>query len=256
MSAAFCAADFLLRKADFPMKHANAVVLTVYLIIRIIVAAALVSAILDGRLYTAFQCLLSLVLFLLPSILNRRFSIELPNTLEVLVILFIFASAFLGEVHGWYLQYPIWDSMLHTVSGFLTTAIGMSMIDLLNRSEHVKFRLSAGFVVLFSFCFSITVGVLWEFFEFAADMLFHMDMQKDAYVQSFTSALLGGGRISVNTAALNGSPLPGWLDIGLIDTMKDLLVCAAGAVIFCVFGYFYLKFRGSGWITRLMPRRK
>jgi len=238
------------------MKRSSALVFTVYILIRLIVAAALITAILDKRYYTALQCVLSLVLFMLPSILDRRFSIELPNTLEVLVILFIFASTFLGEVHGWYVQYPIWDSILHTVSGFLTTAIGLSVIDLLNRNERIKFRLSAGFVVLFAFCFSITVGVLWEFYEFAADMLFHMDMQKDTYVQQFTSALLGGERFAVESAVLNGQPLPGWLDIGLIDTMKDLLVCAAGAVIFSVFGYLYLKFRGSGWIARLLPRRR
>jgi len=237
------------------MKATRPAVLVLYVASRLFVIAAAAAALCSGQLYTAGQCLLTLFLFALPAILERRLSVQLPDTLEVLVILFLFASTFLGEVRGCYGQFPLWDTALHTVSGFLTTAIGISMIDLLNRSERVKFSLTPGFVVLFSVCFSMTSGVVWEFWEFAADMLLHMDMQKDTFVHSFSSALLGGGHITVESASLNGEPLVGWLDIGLIDTMKDLLANAAGALSFALFGWLHLKHRAAGWVTQLMPRR-
>ncbi len=238
------------------LKH-SATVTAVYIIIRVTVIAVGAAAIFHGRYYTAFQCLLSLALFMLPTLLEREFAIELPNTLEVLVILFIFASTFLGEVQGYYEQFPFWDTLLHTVSGFLTTSIGISMIDILSRSEHTKFTLTPGVVSLFAFCFSMTSGVVWEFYEFAADMLFYTDMQKDVYIHGFTSVLLNGGmRVEVDSAMLNGIRLNGWLDIGLIDTMKDMLMNAIGSIVFSVFGYVYIKTRGSGWITRLLMRLK
>ncbi|MBQ8551200.1 MAG: hypothetical protein IJ428_00135 [Clostridia bacterium] len=238
------------------MKKPSALNLTVYIIVRIVVLSNGVLALVDGRIFTALQCLLSLVLFMLPTLLERRFKIELPSTLELIVILFIFASTFLGEVGGYYDRYRLWDTLLHVTSGFLTTAIGFSMIDILNRSEHVKFTLSAGFVALFAFCFSMTIGVVWEFYEFAMDMIFVTDMQKDTIVHEFSSVLLDLPAARVESAVLNGVELDGWLDIGLIDTMKDLLVCAVGAVMFSVFGYIYVKTREQKWITRLMPRKK
>ena len=238
------------------MKATRPAVLVLYVASRLFVIAAAAAALFSGQLYTAGQCLLTLFLFALPAILERRFAVQLPDTLEMLVILFLFASNFLGEVRDCYGQFPLWDTILHTVSGFLTTAIGMSMIDILNRSERVKFTLAPGFVVLSAFCFSMTSGVVWEFFEFAADTLFHTDMQKDTFVHGITSVTLGGEYIPVESAVLNGEALPGWLDIGLFDTMKDLIANAAGALFFCLFGILYLKSRGSVWITRLLPKWK
>lgn len=237
------------------MKKPSALNITVYIVIRTVVLTSGILALTDGRIFAALQCLLSLLLLMLPTLLERRLQIELPSPLELVVILFIFASTFLGEVGGYYSKYKLWDALLHTVSGFLTTAIGFSMIDILNNSERVKFTLSAGFVALFAFCFSMTVGVLWEFYEFAVDMLFSTDMQKDTLVHEFSSALLGLDNVKVDSAILNGTELDGWLDIGLIDTMKDLIVCGAGALIFSVFGHIYLKTREQKWITRLIPRK-
>lgn len=238
------------------MNNTRPAVLVLYVASRLFVIAAAAAALCSGQLYTAGQCLLTLFLFALPSILEHRLSVQLPDTLEILVILFLFASTFLGEVRNCYEHFPLWDTVLHTVSGFLTTAIGISMIDLLNQSERVKFTLLPGFVVLFAVCFSMTAGVLWEFWEFGADTLLHMDMQKDTFIHGFASSQLGGGYITVDTASLNGEPLAGWLDIGLYDTMKDLIANASGALSFALFGWLYLKYRTAGWVTRLMPRRK
>lgn len=229
--------------------------LAVYILIRIVIIAGGIRALTEGHIYTAFQCLLSLFLYMLPSILNRRFSIELPDPLELAVILFIFASTFLGEVYDYYEQFPLWDSLLHASSGFLSAAIGFSMIDILNRSERVKFSLSPGFAALFAFCFSMTIGAFWEFYEFGMDMIFHTDMQKDTLVHTIHSTLLDE-RVTVGIVTLGGQQLNGWLDIGLIDTMKDLLVNAAGAAVFSIFGWLYVKNREAGWIEHLLLRRK
>ncbi|MCI8386972.1 MAG: hypothetical protein HFE63_00700 [Clostridiales bacterium] len=237
-------------------KLSRTALISVYIIIRAIILISGIRAFLEGHIYASFQCLLTLLLLFLPSILDRRFNIELPNALEISVILFIFASTFLGEVQGYYEQFPLWDSMLHTVSGFLTAAIGFSLIDILNRSEHTKFTLSVGFSALFAFCFSMTVGVIWEFYEFGMDMLFSTDMQKDVFINSISSELIGSGKVYVESAMLNGNQLQGWLDIGLIDTMKDLIVCAVGAIVFSIFGIIYLKTRESGWVQHFMPRSK
>lgn len=238
------------------MRKNSALNITVYIIVRVVVLASGILALADGRIFTALQCLLSLVLFMLPAIIERRFKVEFPSAFEFAVILFIFASTFLGEVGGYYNKYRLWDSILHTTSGFLTTAMGFSLIDILNRSKNVKFSLSAGFVALFAFCFSITVGVVWEFYEFFMDTVFLSDMQKDTLVQEFSSVLIDMHDVKVESAVLNGNELSGWLDIGLVDTMKDLIVCAVGALIFCIFGYLYVKKREQGWIAKFIPSRK
>ena len=149
--------------------------------------------------------------------------------------------------------------MLHTTTGFLCAATGFALIDILNRNSRIKFELSPIYVALAAFCFSMTVGVLWEFFEFGMDRLFHMDMQKDTVVQSITSVMLDPTNrnipITINgihSVAVNGQDLgfDGYLDIGLYDTMADLFVNFVGAVVFSTIGYFYIKQRGKGRLAR------
>ncbi|QEK18940.1 hypothetical protein LAJLEIBI_02964 [[Clostridium] hylemonae DSM 15053] len=124
-------------------------------------------------------------------------------------------------------------------------------------------RLSPVFVAIVAFCFSMTIGVIWEFFEFGMDQIFHFDMQKDTIVHTISSVMLdpaGGNHPEVieniTDAAVNGQSLGlgGYLDIGLIDTMKDLLVNFAGAVVFSVIGYFYVKNRGKGNSQKIHPQ--
>ena len=231
------------------------VVFAVYLVLRLIVLASLVSAILRQEYESAFVCVLVLFLFMLPFFIQKNFGICLPSTLEIIILLFIFAAEILGELQSYFIQYPYWDTMLHTTNGFLCAAFGFSLIDILNRDAKIKFTLSPVYVALAAFCFSMTIGVLWEFFEFGMDRLFHMDMQKDTIVHTISSVMLDPTNSNIpitidgiTSVAVNGRDLGfnGYLDIGLYDTMEDLFVNFIGATVFSVIGYFYLKHRGEG----------
>ena len=231
------------------------VVFAVYLVLRLIVLASLVSAILRQEYESAFVCVLVLFLFMLPFFIQKNFGIRLPSTLEIIILLFIFAAEILGELQSYFIQYPYWDTMLHTTNGFLCAAVGFSLIDILNRDAKIKFTLSPVYVALAAFCFSMTIGVLWEFFEFGMDRLFHMDMQKDTIVHTISSVMLDSTNSNIpitidgiTSVAVNGRDLGfnGYLDIGLYDTMEDLFVNFIGATVFSVIGYFYLKHRGEG----------
>lgn len=234
-------------------------VFAVYVVLRLIVVAELVLTILRGEYESAFICLLVLILFILPFFIQQNFGIQLPTTLEIIILLFIFAAEILGELEGYFITYPNWDTMLHTTTGFLCAATGFALIDILNRNSRIKFQLSPIYVALAAFCFSMTVGVLWEFFEFGMDRLFHLDMQKDTVVQSITSVMLDPTNSNtpvtidgIHSVAVNGNDLgfDGYLDIGLYDTMEDLFVNFIGAVTFSVIGYFYIKHRGKGKLAR------
>ena len=231
------------------------VVFAVYLVLRLIVLASLVSAILRQEYESAFVCVLVLFLFMLPFFIQKNFGIRLPSTLEIIILLFIFAAEILGELQSYFIQYPYWDTMLHTTNGFLCAAVGFSLIDILNRDAKIKFTLSPVYVALAAFCFSMTIGVLWEFFEFGMDRLFHMDMQKDTIVHTISSVMLDPTNSNIpitidgiTSVAVNGRDLgfTGYLDIGLYDTMEDLFVNFIGATVFSVIGYFYLKHLGEG----------
>lgn len=234
-------------------------VFTVYLVLRLIVLATLVSSVIRGEYESAFICLLVLVLFMLPFFIQQNFGIELPSTLEIIILLFIFAAEILGELECYFITFPYWDSMLHTTTGFLCAATGFALIDILNRNSRIKFELSPIYVALAAFCFSMTVGVLWEFFEFGMDRLFHMDMQKDTVVNSITSVMLDPTNKNIpvtidgiTSVTVNGQELGfgGYLDIGLYDTMADLFVNFIGAVVFSTIGYFYIKHRGKGKLAK------
>ena len=234
-------------------------VFAVYVVLRLIVVTELVLSILRGEYESAFICLLVLILFILPFFIQQNFGIQLPTTLEIIILLFIFAAEILGELEGYFITYPNWDTMLHTTTGFLCAATGFALIDILNRNSRIKFQLSPIYVALAAFCFSMTVGVLWEFFEFGMDRLFHLDMQKDTVVQSITSVMLDPTNSNtpitidgIHSVAVNGNDLgfDGYLDIGLYDTMEDLFVNFIGAVTFSVIGYFYIKHRGKGKLAR------
>ena len=236
---------------------------TVYLVLRVLVLLTLVSQFLNGNFENVFFCVLSLVLFVMPTILERQLKIDLPSVLEIVILLFIFSAWILGEVQTYYTIFPYWDTMLHTLNGFLCAAIGFSLVDLLNRHERISLSMSPAFMAIVAFCFSMTVGVLWEFFECAMDQIFYGDMQKDTIVHAISSVMLdptGGQRpqiirgitdvIVVTEEGQIPLGLGGYLDIGLLDTMEDLLVNFIGAVTFSIVGYFYVKNRGKGWFAK------
>ena len=235
-------------------------VAAVYVILRALVILALVAQILHRNYENVFLCVLTLFLFTLPTFIEQSIRIDIPDVLEIIILLFIFAAEILGEIQAYYIQYPGWDTMLHTLNGFLCAAIGFSLLDIVNRNEKLKFSLSPVYLALVAFCFSMTIGVLWEFFEFSMDQLFLLDMQKDTVVHSIGSVMLdpaGGNHpaaikhitdVIVVTAdgAQQSLGLGGYLDIGIIDTMKDLFVNFIGAVVFSTIGFFYVKNRGKG----------
>ena len=234
-------------------------VAAVYFILRLIVLITLVSSAMRGEYESAFICLLVLFLFLLPMFVQKNFGIELPSTLEIIILVFIFAAEILGELACFFINVPNWDSILHTTTGFLCAAFGFALIDILNRNDKIKFELSPIYVALAAFCFSMTIGVLWEYFEFGMDRLFHMDMQKDTIVHTISSVMLDPTNKNIpitidniTSVAVNGQDLGfnGYLDIGLYDTMEDLFVNFIGALTFSVFGFFYIKHRGKGRIAK------
>lgn len=235
----------------------------VFFTLRAIVVATLVLQFLRGNYENAFLCVLTLVLFLVPAFVNHRFNLQLPDTLQIIILCFIFAAEILGEINAYYVRFSFWDAMLHTINGFLAAAIGFSMVDLLNRSERTMFNLSPVFVSMVAFCFSMTIGVLWEFIEFFADNVLLLDMQKDTVINTIRSVSLDPTKTNtvvtiegITDVVVNGQSLGlgGYLDVGLRDTMIDLIVNFIGAVVFCTFGYFYLKGRGKGsFVRRFVP---
>ena len=239
--------------------YQNKTTLTVYLVLRALVIFVLVRSVLRREYQSVFLCALSLFLMVLPSIVARRLKVVLPSTLEVIILLFIFAAEILGEINSFYIRVPNWDTMLHTINGFLCAAIGFCLVDMLNRNDRFSFKLSPLYLALVAFCFSMTVGVLWEFFEFGMDRLFLMDMQKDTIIHSITSVMLDPTNMNIpvtigdiTSVAVNGQELGfgGYLDIGLYDTMEDLFVNFIGALVFSFIGYFYIKRRGEGKIAK------
>ena len=225
----------------------------VFSILRILVLAVLVRQIMLASYESAFFCVLTLLLLYVPSWVQVKLRIELPPPLEITILCFIFAVEILGEVNAFYVVVPNWDTMLHTLNGFLAAAVGFSMVILLNDDERLTFHLSPFFLALVAFCFSMTIGVLWEFFEFSMDYFFGFDMQKDTVIHSIHSVLLDPTRTNtvvtipnIQDVVINGQSLGvgGYVDIGIIDTMKDLFVNFVGAVVFSITGFFYAKSKG------------
>lgn len=160
-----------------------------------------------------FLLILTFAMTYYPSILEKRFGVYLPNGLQIVITLFIFAAQVLGEMNGFYTTVPWWDLMLHTISGTVLGMIGFLFVYLLNEKGDKNVNLSPAFVIIFAFCFALAIGVFWEFFEYGSDRLLGYNMQRFR--------------------------LPG--EDGLVDTMNDLIVDAVGAGIACIFGWLYIQ---------------
>lgn len=240
-----------------------------YVVLRFIVILILIRCILRGDIESAFVCVLVLVIYLLPQFVENRLNIDIPTTLEVIIFVFVFAAEILGELQSYFIKYSNWDTILHASSGFLCAAVGFSLVDLLNRSDNAKVQLSPGYLAITAFCFSMTIGILWEFIEFSADRLFLLDMQKDTIVNQISSVSLDptNSNISITVKGIKdvilvtdsgeqALGLGGFLDIGLYDTMEDLFVNFVGAVVFSVAAFFECKSEKRPLTTALTLRRK
>lgn len=232
-----------------------------FTVLRVLVILTFIRCLFTGNYESAMTCVLVLLLFMVPAFLEKTFHIDIPGLFQVIIYLFIFAAEILGEVDHYYVRIPGWDTMLHTLNGFLCAAVGYSLIYILNRNSK-NVNLSPLYVALAAFCFSMTIGVLWEFFECAMDRFFLKDMQKDFLVTQFGSVTLdplNSGEVVVvrdiaktvfttadgTTYTIDG----GYLDIGILDTMKDLFVNFLGAVAFCFLGFIFERRHPSMKIT-------
>ena len=228
-------------------------VFILYSILRLLVVLIAIRTIMLHNYEATVTCLLVLALFFVPSLLEETLKIKIPPLLEGIIYCFIFAAEILGELGHFYTQFPIWDTMLHTLNGFLFAAVGFSTVDLLNRTSK-NINLSPLYLTMVAFCFSMTIGVLWEFFECGADLFLGQDMQKDFIVDHFQSVTLDPNHSQevIHVDDITGTVIQtasgkvfnidgGYLDIGILDTMKDLLVNFIGAVVFCSFGFAFLK---------------
>lgn len=243
------------KKMKQKYRETNKKSIIVYLILRLMVLASMIFQILRGNFENATMCILALFLFTIPTVISERFKIGLPGLLESIIYIFIFSSTILGEINNFYGIIPFWDTLLHTLNGFLCAGIGFSLVDLLNQNSK-KINLSPLYVAIVAFCFSMTIGVLWEFYEFTADNVFKTDMQKDRVVQSISSVELNlnDENVPIKINDIEKTEIyskdgnitvieNGYLDIGIIDTMKDLFVNFIGAVIFSIIGFLYVKNR-------------
>ena len=222
-----------------------------YFSLRIIVIALMIYNIVVGRYENAFTCMLVLVLLLLPFIMEEKLKIEISSSLEIIILLFIFATEILGELNAFYQKIPNWDDIMHTINGFVMGAVGFSLVNMFNDSDRIKMKLSPTFLLITSFCFSMTIGVLWEFFEYGVDKFLGTDMQKDTIVTKINSVTFDPNlenkvySVDIDSLVVNGEDwidiYGGYIDIGLIDTMNDLFVNALGAIVFSLIGYLTLR---------------
>ena len=244
--------------------------LIIYITLRVLVIICMIAEIFHGDLNNVLLCILTLILFTLPDFISNKFEVDLPDTLEIIAYLFIFAAEILGEIQRFFLIFPYWDTMLHTLNGFLQAAIGFSLVDILNTNDS-RINMTPGFVALVAFTFSMTVGVIWEFVEFGADHYFYQDMQKDRIVSTISSVKINptGENVPVVLKDItktiiysnNGNEMTtidnGYLDIGIIDTMKDLFVNFIGAIVFSILGYMYIINRdGYKFLDNILPKKK
>ncbi len=239
----------------------------VFNILRIIVLVVMVRQFFLSNYQSVFFCVLTLLLFYIPSWVQAKTNMDIPPALEITIFLFIFAAEILGEINAFYVRISGWDTMLHTLNGFLAAAVGFSLVVILNNNDNLTFELSPIFMALTAFCFSMTVAVVWEFFEFGMDVIFFTDMQKDTVINSITTVALD--KTLTNTVVsikgieeviINGEELGvgGYIDIGLYDTMKDMIVNFVGAAIFSACGFFYTKSKGykKTIAQNFVPKRK
>ena len=240
-----------------------------YTLLRLIIIAIIVMSIIRGNFEHIWQCVLALILFCLPPFFERTIKADLPALFEIVILLFIFAFFILGEVFSFMGTIPWWDTMLHTFYGFIFAAFSFSLVDVLNDDQNLKFKLSPFYLCLTTVSITLFFGVLWEFFEYFADHFLGKDMQKDWLVDSFNSTYLDPGdgmtpivvdKIESTIINLVGGEqviIDGYLDLGIIDTMKDLFVAFVGAVVFCFFLVAYLKSKGENkFASMLIPVKR
>lgn len=195
--------------------------LVISFLIRLSVLVALLTSIYTQNWLVTFISALTLFLTFVPAMVQRSFKFKLPLEMELVIVLFIYAGVFLGEVHSFYIRFWWWDTLLHTIAGVVLGFAGFMILYILYRQG--KLYASPFLISFFAFCFALSMGALWEIFEFTVDSVFGADMQK-------------------------ARDLGGDTRLGVKDTMRDLIADSIGALFSCTLGYFYLKHGKKGFI--------
>lgn len=168
-----------------------------------------------------FQCVIGSIVIFLPSKIEHRFRIDIPDIMEIMYFLFLFCAIYLGEVRNFYFKVPYWDLILHGFSAGMLGTLGFVIVNFLNDTKKKSIQLSPFFVALFAFCFAITCGTVWEIYEFLADGVLGTNMQK---------FITGDGTVLIGRNALS-------------DTMEDIIVDSMGTLVVTIIGYYNLKKR-------------
>lgn len=177
------------------------------LLLKIILAVGAVLEAIQGNWLNAVATTGVIIVAFLPMLLGYRFHVRIPAEFELLAVIFVYASLYLGDLHGYYLKYWWWDILLHTGSGLILGIFGFLLVYVMNEHEDLEMHMKPSFVSLFAFMFALGMGSIWEMFEFVLDQFVGMDTQ-------------GGS---------------------LVDTMSDLIVDGIGAFIISILGYSYLR---------------
>lgn len=204
-----------------------------------------------GNYNNFFICLLTTFLYFLPFFIEKIFKIKLSNFLKIIIIIFAFSAEILGEILNFYTKISCWDFILHIISGFIIMGIGLSLFQKLS---HEKIKKNLLLLLISSFCFSITISVFWEFFEYLGDKyIFNTDMQKDTFINNIVSVSFNQknlpfkiNNIKYTIIYLDNDGLTsevkinnGYLDIGLYDTINDLFANLIGTSCFFLLAFFY-----------------
>jgi len=199
--------------------------------LQLLMAAELVVVSFKGELQSAFFILMIMTITIAPIVFSKRLPVNIPPDFQALVIIFVFASLFLGEIQGFYLKFWWWDIVLHISSGLLLGIFGFLLVYVLNENSRIRVYLHIGFVALFAFLFAVAMGALWEIFEFSMDHFFGTNMQKI---------------------------MPGNPSSGLNDTMWDLIVDTLGALVISFLGWWYMRQREcsfiDAWIQKFIEK--
>lgn len=231
--------DIFSQKAAQAFVFNSLVVSVVYIIIRMILSPSVAPVdfpdmkLRGDYVLMLLQCVVGVLAMLLPGIVTKQMKISVPNNMFFVYAIFLYCAIFLGEVTNFYYVIPHWDTMLHTFSGFMLGALGFSLISFFNKTDKIPVSLSPVFVAIFTFCFAVTIGAVWEIYEFSMDLMLSTNMQKFA---------LESGEALIGSSAL-------------IDTMKDLIVDSAGALVMSIVGYISLKYK-KGWLKDFAIKRE
>lgn len=225
---------------------------TLFLIMQGITLACLVRELIVGEWQEIGLCVLTMFLFCLPYLISIIFRVKIPAGLLTIVFLFIFSAEILGEFNDFYQLFPVWDIILHAISGFIAASVGFSLIALLNKKLDLK-QFSQTFLLVVPLCFSLAVGAVWEMLEYSCDTIFQTDTQKDTFVTEIRTVSLGPDRRNkvlklpdiaetrlYDQSGREIARFDDYLDIGLHDTLEDMFVNFIGAIVFGVIEYLYL----------------